>query len=164
MTALDARRWPPVLVAALAAVGVAVLGGLMTELGTWYYGLRQPQWKPPDWLFGPAWTLIFALSALAGVLGWARAPSRAAREWLLALFALNAFLNVLWSLLFFRLRRPDWALVEVAFLWLSIVVLIAVLARWSRPAAWLLAPYLAWVTFAAALNAAVVRLNAPFGG
>jgi tryptophan-rich sensory protein len=164
MTAVGARRWQPVLVAALAAVGVAVLGGLMTELGTWYYGLRQPPWKPPDWLFGPAWTTIFALTALAGVLGWAHARSRAAREWLLALFALNAFLNVLWSLLFFRLRRPDWALVEVGFLWLSIVVLIAVLARWSRPAAWLLAPYLAWVTFAAALNAAVVRLNAPFGG
>jgi tryptophan-rich sensory protein len=164
MTALDARRWPPIVVAALAATTVAVLGGLMTELGTWYYDLRQPAWKPPDWLFGPAWTALFALIALAGIRAWQDAPDRRMREWLLALFALNAFLNVLWSLLFFRLRRPDWALVEVGFLWLSIVVLIAVLARWSRPAAWLLAPYLAWVTFAAALNAAVVRLNAPFGG
>jgi translocator protein len=164
VTALGARRWQPILVAALAAVGVAVLGGLMTELGTWYYGLRQPAWKPPDWLFGPAWTVIFALVAVAGIQAWERAPDRAAREWLLALFALNAFLNVLWSLLFFRLRRPDWALVEVGFLWLSIVLLIVVLARRYRPAAWLLAPYLAWVTFAAALNAAVVQLNAPFDG
>jgi tryptophan-rich sensory protein len=164
MTAVGAGRWWPVLFAALAAVGVAALGGLMTELGTWYYGLRQPPWKPPDWLFGPAWTAIFALIAVAGIQAWRDAPDRRAREWLLALFALNAFLNVLWSLLFFRLRRPDWALIEVGFLWLSIVVLIAVLGRWSRPAAWLLAPYLAWVTFAAALNAAVVRLNAPFGG
>lgn len=164
MMALRADRWPPIVVAALAATTVAVLGGLMTELGTWYYDLRQPAWKPPDWLFGPAWTALFALIALAGIRAWQDAPDRRMREWLLALFALNAFLNVLWSLLFFRLRRPDWALVEVGFLWLSIVVLIAVLARWSRPAAWLLAPYLAWVTFAAALNAAVVRLNAPFGG
>jgi translocator protein len=164
VTALGARRWQPILVAALAAVGVAVLGGLMTELGTWYYGLRQPAWKPPDWLFGPAWTVIFALVAVAGIQAWERAPDRAAREWLLALFALNAFLNVLWSLLFFRLRRPDWALVEVGFLWLSIVLLIVVLARRYRPAAWLLVPYLAWVTFAAALNAAVVQLNAPFDG
>jgi tryptophan-rich sensory protein len=163
VTALGARRWQPILVAALAAVGVAVLGGLMTELGTWYYGLRQPAWKPPDWLFGPAWTVIFALVAVAGIQAWERAPDRAAREWLLALFALNAFLNVLWSLLFFRLRRPDWALVEVGFLWLSIVLMIVVLARRHRPAAWLLVPYLAWVTFAAALNAAVVQLNAPFG-
>ena len=164
MTALGARRWQPILVAALAALGVAVLGGLMTELGTWYYGLRQPAWKPPDWLFGPAWTVIFALVAIAGLQAWERAPDRAAREWLLALFALNAFLNVLWSLLFFRLRRPDWALIEVGLLWLSIVLMIVVLAQRYRPAAWLLAPYLAWVTFAATLNAAVVQLNAPFGG
>jgi translocator protein len=164
VTALGARRWQPILVAALAALGVAVLGGLMTELGTWYYGLRQPAWKPPDWLFGPAWTVIFALVAIAGLQAWERAPDRAAREWLLVLFALNAFLNVLWSLLFFRLRRPDWALVEVGLLWLSIVLMIVVLARQHRPAAWLLAPYLAWVTFAAALNAAVVQLNAPFDG
>jgi tryptophan-rich sensory protein len=158
------RRWQPLLLAALAAAGVAVLGGLMTELGTWYYGLRQPAWKPPDWLFGPAWTVIFALIAVAAFWAWEHAPDRAAREWLLALFALNAFLNVFWSLLFFRLRRPDWALVEVGFLWLSIVLLIVVLARSYRPAAWLLVPYIAWVTFAAVLNAAVVQLNAPFGG
>lgn len=158
------RRWQPLLLAALAAAGVAVVGGLMTELGTWYYGLRQPAWKPPDWLFGPAWTVIFALIAVAAFWAWEHAPDRAAREWLLALFALNAFLNVFWSLLFFRLRRPDWALVEVGFLWLSIVLLIVVLARSYRPAAWLLVPYIAWVTFAAVLNAAVVQLNAPFGG
>jgi tryptophan-rich sensory protein len=164
VTALAMRRWQPLLLAALAAAGVAVVGGLMTELGTWYYGLRQPAWKPPDWLFGPAWTVIFALIAVAAFWAWEHAPDRAAREWLLALFALNAFLNVFWSLLFFRLRRPDWALVEVGFLWLSIVLLIVVLARSYRPAAWLLVPYIAWVTFAAVLNAAVVQLNAPFGG
>jgi tryptophan-rich sensory protein len=164
MMAHRASRWPPIVVAALAATTVAMLGGLMTELGTWYYGLRQPAWKPPDWLFGPAWTTIFALTAVAGIQAWRDAPDRRARDWLLALFALNGFLNVFWSLLFFRLRRPDWALIEVGLLWLSIVLLIGVLARWSRPAAWLLAPYLAWVTFAAALNAEVVRLNAPFGG
>ena len=68
------RTAAPVLVAALAALVVAVLGGLMTELGAWYHGLRQPSWKPPDWLFGPAWTLIFALAAIAGVTAWRRAP------------------------------------------------------------------------------------------
>jgi tryptophan-rich sensory protein len=157
------RSGIPVAVAAVSAVGVAVLGGLMTELGDWYYGLQQPPWKPPDWLFGPAWTLIFALAATAGVAAWRAIPQKAQREWLLVLFALNGFLNVLWSLLFFRLQRPDWAQFEVAFLWLSIVVLIAFVVRYSRRAAWLLLPYLAWVSFAALLNGAVVRLNAPFG-
>ena len=89
--------------------------------------------------------------------------TRSQREWILVLFASNAFFNVLWSLLFFRLHRPDWALAEVGFLWLSILALIVFLGRFSRPSGWLLAPYLAWVSFASALNLAVVRLNAPFG-
>ncbi len=157
-----ATRLTPVLVAAAAALGVAGLGALMTDLGPWYLGLRQPAWKPPDWLFGPAWTLIFALAALAGVMAWKRAPDRASREWLLVLFALNGFLNILWSLLFFRLQRPDWALLEVVFLWLSVLLLVGVVSRYAKAAAALLLVYLAWVTFAAALNLAVVRLNAPF--
>jgi translocator protein len=110
------RTVVPVVVAALSAFAVAVLGALMTELGDWYYGLRQPPWKPPDWLFGPAWTLIFALAAAAGVTAWRAIQPKPLREWLLVLFALNGFLNVLWSLLFFRLQRPDWAQYEVAFL------------------------------------------------
>ena len=108
------------------------------------------------------WTLIFALTAVSGVLAWRAAPNRTAREWIIILFALNGFLNILWSLLFFRLRRPDWALFEVVFLWLSILLPIVVLARFSKSASMLLLPYLAWVSFAAYLNFVVVRLNEPF--
>ena len=154
----------PVWVAAAAAMGVAVLGGLMTDVGPWYQQLKQPAWKPPDWLFGPAWTLIFALAAASGVVAWRRTASRVRREWLLGLFALNGFLNVLWSLLYFRLRRPDWAMVEVVALWLSIACLMLYVARDSRKAAGLLLPYLLWVAFAGALNWATVQLNAPFAG
>lgn len=157
------RRWKPVAVAAAAALAVAVLGALSTDLGDWYYRLEQPAWKPPDWAFGPAWTLIFSLTAIAGVWAWRDARDRADREWLLALFALNGFLNVLWSLLYFRLRRPDWALVEVVVLWLSVLLLVVVLGRYSRRAAAMLLPYLVWVTYAGTLNAATVRLNGPFG-
>ncbi|HEY4986895.1 MAG TPA: TspO/MBR family protein, partial [Bradyrhizobium sp.] len=80
----------------------------------------------------------------------------------IGLFALNGFLNVLWSSLFFALRRPDWALIEVVFLWLSILLPIGVFWRLARPASLYLLPYLAWVSFAALLNLAVVGLNAPF--
>lgn len=156
------RRLQPVLVAAAAAIAVAGLGALMTDLGVWYQQLVQPAWKPPDWMFGPAWTTIFALAAAAGVQAWRQAPDRSSREWLLALFALNGFLNVLWSLLFFRLRRPDWALMEVGLLWLSVLALMLVLGRYSRAAAWLLLPYLAWIAFAGTLNWATVQLNQPF--
>jgi translocator protein len=156
-------RWKPIAVAAAAAVFVATLGALMTDLGPWYAQLKQPAWKPPDWAFGPVWTAIFALAAAAGVIGWRRAPSRADRELMLALFAANGFLNVFWSLLYFRLHRPDWALYEVPFLWLSVLALILVLWRYARAAAWLLVPYLAWVAIAAVLNDSTVKLNGPFG-
>ena len=160
---MKVSAWKPVAVAAGAALLVAVLGGLMTDIGPWYQQLRQPPWKPPDWAFGPVWTTIFALAAAAGVIGWRRAGSRVAREHLWMLFALNGFLNVLWSLLYFRLHRPDWALWEVPLLWLSVLWLIVVLARYARLAAWLLVPYLIWVALAAALNWQTVRLNGPFG-
>lgn len=156
-------RSKPVWIAAAAALSVAVVGGLMTDIGPWYMSLKQPAWKPPDWAFGPIWTSIFALAAAAGVIGWRRAPSQAARETMLALFALNGFLNVFWSLLYFRLHRPDWSLFEVPLLWLSVGALIMLLARFARPASWLLVPYLVWVAIAAALNWQTVRLNGPFG-
>ncbi len=157
-------RWLPIAIAAASALGVAMLGGLMTDIGPWYRALAKPSWQPPDWAFGPAWTLIYALAALAGVIAWRAAQSQAQRETMLLLFALNAFLNVLWSLLFFRLRRPDWALIEVAFLWASVLLLIVVIGRYSRGAAMCLLPYLLWVSFASTLNWATVRLNGPFGG
>lgn len=154
--------WKQVATAAAAAFGVAALGEALTDLGPWYWQLMKPSWQPPDWLFGPAWTLIFALTVAGGVLGWRTAASRPARQRLLILFAANGFLNVAWSLLFFRLQRPDWALVEVVFLWLSILALIVALARHSISASLLLAPYLVWVTFASILNWSIVELNRPF--
>ncbi len=151
-----------IVVAAVAALAVAFTGGLLTKIGPWYRGLRKPSWQPPDWLFGPAWTLIFALTAWAGVLAWQNAASRATRTEIIALFAVNGVLNVAWSWLFFTLRRPDWALAEVALLWLSILALIVGLAPISPGAAWFLAPYLLWVSFASYLNLTIVRLNRPF--
>ena len=153
------RRWTPVATAAVVAFSVATLGGLATELGPWYYSLRMPPWKPPDWLFGPAWTLIYGLSAMAAVSAWWNSRNRSNRFRILLLFAANSILGIGWSVLFFSLRHPDWALFEVIFLWLSIVALILGLWPISSAASWLLAPYLLWVSFAAVLNLAVVQLN-----
>lgn len=141
-----------------------MLGGAATDIGPWYRALQKPAWQPPDWLFGPAWTVIFTLAAIAGVRAWQRTPDRDARGRLLAAFALNGALNVAWNPLFFLLRRPDWALVEVVPLWLSVLLLVVMSGRRDRVAGWLLLPYLAWVGFAGVLNWAVVRLNSPFPG
>ncbi len=148
-------------VAAGLAFATASIGGSLTVLDDWYYALVQPSWKPPDWLFGPAWTLLFGLMAWSGVKAWRASEVQPlqVRQRLLALWALNAILNVGWSLLFFKLQRPGLALVEVTLLWASIVLLMLHLRPYASRAALLLVPYLAWVGFAAALNAAVVHLN-----
>jgi benzodiazapine receptor len=163
MTSTRSSLWLPVLSAAAMAILVASLGATMTDVGPWYHALEKPSWQPPDWLFGPVWTLIFALAAAAGVFAWRNATTDAQRDWVIGLFAINGTLNVLWSALFFRLQRPDWALIEVVFLWLSVLVPIVVFSRYSKTSSWLLVPYLAWVTFAAVLNWEIVRLNEPFG-
>ena len=162
MTAAGSWLRHPAWAAAVAAILVAMLGAAATDLGPWYQGLRQPSWKPPDVLFGPAWTLIYALWALAAVLAWKGAESQTSRRRIVWAFAVNGSLNVLWSLLFFRAQRPDWALIEVVVFWLSIVALIFLVTPHSRAAGWLLIPYLLWVSFAGVLNYAVVQLNGPF--
>ena len=153
----------PVAVALLAALGVAFIGGTITDLGPWYEGLAKPDWTPPRPVFPIAWTLIFALSAVAGVTAWRKAPNAKAADTVIGLFALNGFLNIGWSLLFFRMQRPDWAFFELVLLWLSILALIVYCGRISRLSGLLLLPYIVWVTIAGALNWQVYQLNAPFG-
>ncbi|RYY41989.1 MAG: tryptophan-rich sensory protein [Sphingomonadales bacterium] len=153
----------PVVVAAAAALFVAFLGGTITDLGPWYDGLRKPEWTPPRFAFPIVWTTIFALAAAAAVAAWRAAPKAKAADTVVGLFALNGFLNVLWSLLFFRLKRPDWAMAELVLLELSILVLIVYCGRFSRLAAVLLVPYAIWVGAAGALNWQVIQLNGPFG-
>ena len=152
-----------IIVAAVITILVLAIGGLMTTVGPWYRGINKPGWNPPDWIFGPAWTVILGLAAFAGVLAWGNAATTGDRLWVAGLFGLNILLHMAWSPLFFNLRRPDWALIEVPFLWLSILALMIGLAPYSTLASWLLLPYLLWVAFAAFLNFTIVRMNPPFG-
>ncbi|WP_310615509.1 TspO/MBR family protein [Limnohabitans sp.] len=147
------------LVLSYATAGI---GGALTEIGPWYFSLRQPAWKPPDAAFGIVWTTIFTLCAISGWLAWRAADTRALRLRVAVLFGVNAVCNIVWSALYFKLQRPDWALVEVVFLWLSIVALIVGMWRLSRWGSGLLLPYLVWVSIAAMLNLETVRLNGPF--
>ena len=152
----------PYLVAGAGAVVLGIAGGLLTPIGPWYRNLRKPKLQPPDWLFGPAWTIILALAAYSAGLAWNAAADPAMQARVVILFGLNALCHLLWSPLFFKFRRPDWALVEVVFLWASLVALVVGLAPISRTASLLILPYLLWVSFAAWLNWTIVRLNGPF--
>ena len=151
----------PYIVAAVVALVVAVIGGLATDVGPWYRALKKPPWNPPDWLFGPAWTVIYGLIVWAAGLTWIAAPPDI-RWWVVALpFALNAVLNALWSVLFFSVKSPEKASLEVIALWVSTASLVVIASLYSTKAAWLLGVYLAWVTFASALNFSIVRRNKP---
>jgi len=164
MMGLDSGRTAEIIVAAAAIMAVAFAGGTMTEVGEWYESLNFPRLRPPNWLFAPAWTTIYLLTAAGAVIGWEHAKNAEARSRLIAVLAVNGVLNVLWSPLFFKLRRPDWALYELLAFWLSVLALVIELSRLSSLAGWLVAPYLGWVTFAGWLNWRVVQLNKPFKG
>lgn len=148
----------PLSVAAIGWALVAVVGSLATDIGPWYRSLAKPSWQPPDWVFGPVWTTIFVLCAVSAALAW-RSAEAAARPAVVALFVVNGLLNVLWSFLFFYLKRPFLAGLEIILLWASIAVLIWYVGQRSRMAALLLLPYLLWVSFATAINWTIVQLN-----
>lgn len=147
----------------LAAVIVAVAGGVLTTIGPWYDSLKKPSWQPPEWAFGPIWTVILILAAISAALAWDAAESAGAKTAIFIVLLVNSVLNIAWSGFFFRMRRQDWALIEVALLWLSIVALIVVLGSHSTTAGLLMVPYLIWVSIASFLNYRIVQLNKPFG-
>lgn len=151
---------PKLILAAL--VGAALLAGAIgsaatfENVRTWYPGLVKPAWNPPNWIFGPVWTTLYLLMGTAAWRVWRTGP--AARPLLRGYF-LQLGVNALWSVLFFGLKQPAWALVDVIVLWLLLVWLLAGFWRADRVAGVLWLPYVAWVSFATALNLAIVRLN-----
>jgi tryptophan-rich sensory protein len=152
----------PIVTAVIIAIFVFGFGGLATRVGPRHRNLRKPGWNPPNWVFGPAWAIILSLAACSGILAWINSSDAAIHLRIAVLFGINIILQILWSPLFFYLQRPDWALLEIVFLWLSIVALMFGLEPVSSNASLLLLPYLLWVAFAAILNLVIVRMNSPF--
>jgi tryptophan-rich sensory protein len=160
-----ARNRVPIDVAMLAGMlgvvfAAAGLGSWLTMQGMpqWYDSLARPAFSPPNWVFGPVWSLLYLMMAIAAWLVWRNPPGQARRTALL-LFALQLALNVAWSGLFFGLRSPGLAFVEIVFLWGAILATLLAFWRINVTAGGLLVPYLAWVTFAGVLNFAFWWLN-----
>lgn len=144
----------------LLTFAVAGVGGWLTasSVGTWYQTLQKPALNPPDWVFGPVWTTLYAAMAVAGWGAW-RAMGWRGGRWTLLLWMLQLALNLMWSALFFYLRRPGWAAAEIIVLWISILAALIALWRVRRWAGALFIPYLLWVSFAAYLTWAIWLKN-----
>lgn len=144
----------------MASFLAAAIGGYATaeSVRTWYPLLNKPVWNPPSWVFGPAWTLLYTLMSIAAWRVWRRRDKVETGK-ALRFFFTQLVLNAFWSVLFFGLQKPQWALVEIIALWSVLAVIQRAFWRIDRIAGILWIPYLAWVSFATALNAAIWWLN-----
>lgn len=140
-------------------LAVGVVAGLFTSqaIPTWYANLAKPGFSPPNWLFGPVWTLLYILMGGALYLVWQQTKSLVSVT--VIVFFVQLALNFAWSFIFFKLHSPVGALVDIMLLWLAIAASMILFYQVSKTASLLLVPYLAWVSFATVLNAAIVRLN-----
>ncbi|MBS1803957.1 MAG: tryptophan-rich sensory protein [Acidobacteria bacterium] len=157
-------RWLTLALWIIACLAVGGLGGRWTapEIAGWYRTLAKPSFNPPSWIFGPVWTTLYILMAIAAWL-ISRMPDSQLRTLALAFFVLQLALNLAWSWIFFHRHAIGSAALEVAVLWIAIAATTLIFSRVSSTAAWLMAPYWAWVTFASILNAAIWRLNQTAG-
>ena len=154
----------------IIAIVVSELAGIIGSVFTtpsiagWYAGIVKPALNPPAWVFGPVWTTLFALMGIAAFIVWssyakATEDKKKGIRLALILFGIQLVLNTLWSIIFFGLHSPGGALIEIIFLWLAILATIVTFYKISKPAAWLLLPYILWVSFAMYLNYAIWALN-----
>ena len=149
----------------IIAIVVSELAGIIGSVFTapsivgWYTTLVRPALNPPAWVFGPVWTTLFALMGIAAFLVWKKGLERKDVKIALGIFIGQLVLNTLWSIIFFGLHSPAGAFVEIIFLWLAILATIIAFAKISKPAAWLLVPYILWVSFAGYLNFMIWILN-----
>lgn len=158
---MKSPSWITLAVAIITSELAGIVGSLFTvsAVREWYPTLIRPSFAPPSWVFGPVWTTLFALMGVAAWLVWEKGTRRQDVRVALGAFLVQLVLNTLWSIIFFGMQSLGGALMEIALLWLAIAATIILFARISKPAAWLLAPYILWVSFAAYLNYAFWVLN-----
>jgi translocator protein len=149
------------IIALLIPLAVGGASGFFTASGvqTWYTTIQKPYWNPPNWIFGPVWTSLYIMMGIALFLVWKEECSGVLKKTAIALFAIQLILNFFWSLIFFGMHQPGWALVEIIAMWLAILATIFAFANVNKTAAWLLVPYIAWVSFATILNYTLWKIN-----
>lgn len=153
--------WLKLVIAVVVSELAGIIGSIFTisAIPTWYAALAKPALNPPSWLFAPVWTTLYLLMGIAAFLVWRKGWEQKEVRIALFIFGIQLILNALWSIIFFGLHNPAWALVNIIGLWLAIVGAIVAFHKISRPAAYLLIPYIFWVSFAAYLNYSIWILN-----
>ncbi|PLX20848.1 TspO protein [Candidatus Parcubacteria bacterium] len=138
-----------------------IVGSIFTssKIPTWYASINKPFFNPPGWLFGPVWIVLYAMMGYASYLIYLRRGENSLVNATLIVFFIHLALNALWSIIFFGLQNPMWAFFEIIILWIMIVLLVFLFYKIDRRAAYLLIPYLLWVSFASVLNFAIWKLN-----
>jgi tryptophan-rich sensory protein len=131
----------------------------VTGTGSWYQTINKPSWNPPNWIFGPVWTMLYILMGIALFLVWKSGVQSPLKKAAITFFTIQMTLNFFWSLIFFNQHQIGWAFAEIIALWLMILLTIFAFARVNNTAAWLLVPYISWVSFAAILNYTIWNLN-----
>jgi len=149
------------ILAVLICQGMGLIGSLFTTpaITSWYAGLIKPSFNPPNWIFAPAWILLYTLMGIAAFLIWNRRNGKKKIKTALVLFSVQLVLNSLWSIIFFGLHLPQYAFLEILVLWFFILLTLLSFYKISKPAGLLLLPYILWVSFAAILNLSIMILN-----
>ena len=149
------------IIAIIIPVAVGAVSGFFTssEIPGWYQTINKPTWNPPSWLFGPVWTTLYVMMGIALFLVWKSDASQSVKKTAIILFAAQLVLNFFWSFIFFNQHQIGWAVVEIITMWVFILLTIFAFAPISKIAAWLLVPYISWVSFATILNYTIWKLN-----
>lgn len=145
----------------LLSQSAGLIGSIFTtsSIASWYSGVNKPSFNPPNWIFGPVWISLYTLMGIASYLVWQKRGENPLAKTALIIFFVHLVFNALWSIIFFGLHSPMWAFFEIIILWIMILVLIALFYKIDKRAAYLLVPYILWVSFASVLNFSIWRLN-----
>ena len=149
------------IIAILIPLVVGFTSGFFTagNVTGWYQTIQKPSWNPPSWIFGPVWTTLYILIGIALFLVWRSDVAESVKNTAIILFAVQLVFNFFWSLIFFEMHEPGWAFAEIVVMWVLILLTIFSFGKVSSLAAWLLVPYISWVSFASILNYTIWRLN-----
>ncbi|MGZ5286575.1 MAG: TspO/MBR family protein [Flavisolibacter sp.] len=149
------------LISILIPLGIGFLGSYFTrpEIDTWYQTIQKPSWQPPSWIFGPVWTTLYIMMGIAFFLVWKNQSGNHNKKPAMIFWCLQLVLNFFWSYIFFNRHELGLALAEIILLWIFILITIILFGRVSKVAAWLMVPYISWVSFAAMLTYTIYSLN-----